>query len=136
MDRALRVTSQIAPVVLRADLPRDRAATYWSDEHARIVRRALPHVMEYNQHHFSTTDVGYWPATGMVGTISPEDYDGIAELRFAGVVGAVRNIPHSKAVYSTSRTPSRPSSATRPASLEGGGGPNDSTTASGIGPSS
>lgn len=45
------------------------------------------------------------PATGMVGTISPEDYDGIAELRFAGVVGAVRNIPHSKAVYFDEQNP-------------------------------
>ncbi len=45
------------------------------------------------------------PATGMVGTISPEDYDGIAELRFAGVVGAVRNILHSKAVYFDEQNP-------------------------------
>lgn len=76
------------------------------------------------------------PATGMVGTISPEDYDGVAELRFAGVVGAVRNIPHSKAVYFDEQNPFETVIGTRPASLEGGGGPNDSTTASGIGPSS
>ena len=63
-------TSALYPVRLRQDLPRDVASSYWAGPHAEIVTR-LPHLMEYNQYHFSRriTDTGL-PRT-KVGTAAP-----------------------------------------------------------------
>jgi len=83
-------TSAVMPVRLREDLPREVADAYWTNQHADIVRR-LPHVLEYTQHHFSATDHGYWPRTGMVGTIVPPSWpiDGIAETRFSSLAASL-----------------------------------------------
>src|SRR5438445_5383073 len=60
MNTPVPTTSAIYPVRLREDLPREVACSYWAGRHAELVRR-LPHLIEYNQHHFSATDHGYWP---------------------------------------------------------------------------
>ena len=61
MNTPVPTTSALYPVRLREDLARDVAYAYWAGPHAELVKR-LPHVVEYNQHHFSATDHGYWPA--------------------------------------------------------------------------
>jgi hypothetical protein len=87
--------SGIYPVRLREDLPRDVAGAYWAGPHAEIVRR-LPHIVEYRQHHFSATDHGYWPAIERVGTLMPPSWpvDGIAEVRFRGLLAALSLLAH------------------------------------------
>lgn len=91
--------------MLRADLPRSTASEYWAKTHASIVRSSLPHVVEYNQHHFSKDDHSYWPSAGVVGSLCPTDYDGIAELRFPSVFAALRNLPHSRPLYFDEQNP-------------------------------
>jgi hypothetical protein len=93
-------TSALYPVRLREDLPRDVAYSYWAGRHVEIVKR-LPHVVEYNQHHFSATDHGYWPATTTVGTTVPSSWplDGLSEVRMSSMVAALRIPLHMREVF-------------------------------------
>jgi hypothetical protein len=70
MPYPVKTTSYVSPIGLREDLPRENASEYWAGPHAEIVRR-LPGVIEYVQHHFSTTDHGFWPSSERVGTREP-----------------------------------------------------------------
>ena len=96
MDTPVPTTSALYPVRLRADLPRDVAYRYWAGQHAEIVKR-LPHVVEYNQYHFSATDHGYWPATPTVGTIVPPSWplDGLTEVRIEHGHGLADTAAHA-----------------------------------------
>jgi hypothetical protein len=87
----VNTTCGVYTVRLRTDLPRDVACSYWAGPHADIVRR-LPRVVEYNQHLFSATDHGFWPATTTVGTIVPSSWrtDGLAEVRFENMLAVLR----------------------------------------------
>ena len=100
MNTPVATTSAIYPVRLRADLPRDVAYAYWAGPHAEIVKR-LPHLVEYNQHHFSATDHGYWPATPTVGTIVPSSWplDGLTEVRLPSMAAAFRVPLHMREVF-------------------------------------
>lgn len=96
----IRTTSALYHVRLRDDLPREIARDYWAGPHAAIVQR-LPHLVEYTQHHFSTTDTGYWPATPTVATAIPTGWqlDGIAELRLRNAVSGAVVAAHSRDVF-------------------------------------
>ncbi|WP_435591341.1 hypothetical protein [Nocardia sp. bgisy118] len=100
MTKPLRTTSMLAPVMLRGDLPRDVATSYWSTRHAEKVRK-LPHLIEYNQRHFSTDDHGYWPASTGVGTAIPPQWrlDGCAEIRFRSAIAVPATAAHAREVY-------------------------------------
>ena len=100
MNTPVATTSAIYPVRLRADLPRDVAYAYWAGPHAEIVKR-LPHLVEYNQHHFSATDHGYWPATPTVGTTVPSSWplDGLTEVRLPSMAAAFRVPLHMREVF-------------------------------------
>ncbi|MGW0035192.1 hypothetical protein [Gordonia sp. NPDC003376] len=100
MAEFIHTTSAVMPVRLRQDIARPAAQEYWRGTHRDIVRR-LPLILEYNQHHFSTSDRGFWPATTGVGTLIPSDWelDGIAETRFPGALGAVRVPRHMGEVF-------------------------------------
>jgi hypothetical protein len=102
----VKTTSSVTPLRLRTDLPREKADSYWEHQHADIVRK-LKHITEYNQHHFSLTDHGYWPATEMVGTFVPPDWqlDGTAELRFPSAIGQLRNLPGVRPVVFDEQNP-------------------------------
>jgi len=93
-------TSALYPVRLRGDLQRDVAYAYWAGPHAEIVKR-LPHVVEYNQYHFSATDHGYWPATPTVGTTVPSAWplDGLSEVRMSSMAAALRIPLHMREVF-------------------------------------
>jgi hypothetical protein len=83
-----------------AGLPREIAHSYWAGKHAETVK-GLPHLMEYNQYHFSSTDHGYWPATEGVGTVvpSPRPIDGLTEVRFPSMAAAFRVPLHMREVF-------------------------------------
>ena len=100
MDTPVPTTSALYPVRLRADLPRDVAYRYWAGQHAEIVKR-LPHVVEYNQYHFSATDHGYWPATPTVGTIVPPSWplDGLTEVRMSSMATGLQIPLHMREVF-------------------------------------
>ncbi|MGW0035186.1 hypothetical protein [Gordonia sp. NPDC003376] len=100
MSHVHRTTSMVSPLMLRKDLTREHATTHWRTRHADLVRR-LPHVVEYNQLHFSATDHGYWPATDTVGTVVPSDWrvDGCSELRFTSTLGCARTGVKARPVY-------------------------------------
>ena len=69
---AMPTTAPLWPVANGPeDLPRQAAADYWAGRHGEIVKRSLPGIIEYVQHHFSPTDHGFWPATQTVGTQIP-----------------------------------------------------------------
>jgi hypothetical protein len=91
MNTPLLTTSALYPVRLRSDLPRDVACSYWAGPHAEIAKR-LPGLIEYNQHHFSAADHGYWPATPTVGTMVPPSWpiDGLSEVRLPSMSAALR----------------------------------------------
>src|SRR6516225_3321042 len=76
-------TSMVSPLMLRTDMPREAATTYWATTHAAKVTK-LPNIWEYNQRLFSATDHGFWPATPTVGTTIPPTWrlDGCSEIRF------------------------------------------------------
>jgi hypothetical protein len=100
MDMPVLTTSALYPVRLRGDLRRDVAYAYWAGPHAEIVKR-LPHVVEYNQHHFSATDHGYWPATPTVGTTVASSWplDGLSEVRMSSMAAALRIPLHMREVF-------------------------------------
>jgi hypothetical protein len=100
MKTPVSTTSALYPVRLREDLPRDVAFAYWAGPHAEIVKR-LPHVEEYNQHHFSVTDRGYWPASPTVGTTIPSSWplDGLTEVRVSSMAAALRIPLHMREVF-------------------------------------
>jgi hypothetical protein len=100
MNTPVPTTSAIYPVRLREDLARDVAYAYWAGPHAEIVKR-LPHVVEYNQYHFSATDHGYWPATPTVGTAVPSSWplDGLTEVRLSSMAAAFRVPLHMREVF-------------------------------------
>ena len=100
MNTPVPTTSALYPVRLRGDLPRDVAYAYWAGPHAEIVKR-LPHVVEYNQYHFSATDHGYWPATPTVGTTVPSTWplDGLTEVRMSSMAAALRIPLHMREVF-------------------------------------
>ncbi|BCI82177.1 hypothetical protein MTY66_38020 [Mycolicibacterium sp. TY66] len=95
-----RTTSLLAPLMLRSDLSRDAATTYWAKTHADKVIR-LPHLLEYNQRLFSSTDHGFWPATAGIGTSIPRTWhlDGCAEIRFTSAAAMLRTGLHSREVF-------------------------------------
>jgi hypothetical protein len=100
MNIPVPTTSAIYPVRLRADLPRDVAYAYWAGTHDEIVKR-LPHLVEYNQYHFSATDHGYWPATPTVGTMIPPSWplDGLTEVRLPSMAAGLRVPLHMREVF-------------------------------------
>jgi hypothetical protein len=100
MNTPVPTTSALYPVRLRGDLPRDVAYAYWAGPHAEIVQR-LPHVVEYNQHHFSAADYGFWPATPTVGTAVPSSWplDGLTEVRMSSMAAAMRIPLHMREVF-------------------------------------
>lgn len=100
MSRPVKTTSYMAPVWLRADLPRETALEYWSGPHAQIAGR-LPNMAEYVQRHFSPTDHGYWPSSPTVGTMIPPSWrcDGVAEVRFGSTAAALGMPLHMREVY-------------------------------------
>jgi hypothetical protein len=100
MNAPLRTTSALYPLRLRSDLPRDVARSYWAGPHAEIAKR-LPHLIEYNQHHFSATDYGYWPATDKVGTLVPPSWriDGLSEVRISSLAAASLIPLHMREVF-------------------------------------
>jgi len=100
MSTPVPTTSALYPVRLREDLARDVAYAYWAGPHAEIVKR-LPHVMEYNQYHFSATDHGYWPATPTVGTTVPSSWplDGLTEVRMSSMAAGLRIPLHMREVF-------------------------------------
>jgi hypothetical protein len=100
MNHPVPTTSGLYPVRLRADLSRDVACAYWAGTHAEIVR-CLPHLLEYNQYHFSATDHGYWPATPTVGTIVPPSWplDGLTEVRLPSMAAAFRVPLHMRELF-------------------------------------
>jgi hypothetical protein len=100
MNMPLRATSALYPLRLRSDLPRDVARSYWAGPHAEIAKR-LPHLIEYNQHHFSATDHGYWPATDKVGTLVPPSWriDGLSEVRLSSMAAALLIPLHMREVF-------------------------------------
>jgi hypothetical protein len=55
MTSPTRTTSLFCPLMLRGDLSREAATTYWANEHAAKVVK-LPNLLEYNQRLFSETD--------------------------------------------------------------------------------
>jgi hypothetical protein len=97
----VKTTSFLAPLMLREDLPRQAASDYWAGPHGEIVKRGLPGVIEYVQHHFSPTDHGFWPATRMVGTQIPASWrlDGYPELRFKNTAAALTTSLHMREVF-------------------------------------
>ncbi|GAF42991.1 MULTISPECIES: hypothetical protein [Rhodococcus] len=99
MNTPVPTISALYPLRLREDLPRDAACAYWAGPHAEIVR-GLPHLVEYNQHHFSPTDHGYWPAAQGVGTAVPPSWptDGLSEVRLSGMGAALRVPLHMRQV--------------------------------------
>ncbi len=96
----LLTTSALYPLRLRSDLPRDVACSYWAGPHAQIAKR-LPGLSEYNQHHFSAVDHGFWPATPKVGTMVPPSWplDGLTEVRLSGMAAALRVPLHMREVF-------------------------------------
>jgi len=82
-----KTTSFLGLLMLREDLTRDAATTYWSTTHGEIVKRSIPGLAEYIQRHFSPTDHSFWPATQTVGTQVPAHWriDGYAETTFKSV---------------------------------------------------
>jgi hypothetical protein len=87
--------------MLRDDVPRKAASDYWAGPHGEIVKRTLPGVSEYVQHHFSATDHGFWPSTQSVGTMIPESWriDGCPELRFRNTAAALLTPLHMREVF-------------------------------------
>ncbi|WP_433622019.1 EthD domain-containing protein [Nocardia sp. CA-120079] len=100
MTFPIHTSSMLSPLMLRGDMPREVATTYWASTHADKVEK-LPNLVEYTQRHFSTTDHGFWPATAGVGTRIPEDWrlDGCAELRFRSTVATLMTAPYAREVY-------------------------------------
>jgi hypothetical protein len=100
MDTPSCTTSALYPLRLRADLPRDVACSYWAGPHAEIAKR-LPHLVEYNQHHFCATDHGYWPATAKVGTMVPPSWpiDGLTEVRLSSIAAGLLIPLHMREVF-------------------------------------
>jgi 2,4-dienoyl-CoA reductase-like NADH-dependent reductase (Old Yellow Enzyme family) len=82
-----KTTTFLGLLMLREDLTRDAATTYWSTTHGGIVKRSIPGLAEYIQRHFSATDHGFWPTTETVGTQVPAHWrlDGYAETTFKSV---------------------------------------------------
>lgn len=98
----VRTTSFLAPLMVRADLPRATAMAYWAGPHADIVGPCIAGgASEYLQQHFSATDHGFWPATATVGTGIPADWrlDGFAEARFRSVPAMLSIPPHMRPVF-------------------------------------
>ncbi|OBI39704.1 hypothetical protein [Mycobacterium colombiense] len=99
MNPPTTTSSALYPLRLRADLDRDAAYAYWTTKHAQFAAH-LPHVVEYNQYHFSATDCGYWPVTPTVGTTIPDDWrtDGISEVRLPGLLRAAAMPLHMRGI--------------------------------------
>lgn len=100
MNVPTRTTSMLSPLMLRSDMAREAATTYWANTHAEKVKK-LPNLIEYNQRLFSATDHGYWPATRGVGNTVAETWrvDGCAEIRFRSVNAALATAVHAREVY-------------------------------------
>lgn len=100
MSRPVKTTSFVAPVWLRADMPRETVLGYWAGPHAQVVGQ-LPNMTEYIQWHFSPTDHGYWPSSPTGGTIVPPGWrcDGAAEVRFASTGAALTMPVRMREVY-------------------------------------
>jgi len=100
MIEPIRTTSMLSPLMLRSDMARDAATTFWANAHAEKVKK-LPNLTEYNQRLFSTTDHGYWPATTGVGTTVPDSWrvDGCAEIRFRSTAAMLMTALHAREVY-------------------------------------
>ncbi|MFE6923021.1 EthD domain-containing protein [Nocardia sp. NPDC057663] len=100
MTYPIRTISMITPLMLRGDLTREAATTYWAEAHAEKVKK-LPNIVEYNQRHFSPTDHSFWPSENGVGTIVPQEwkFDGLAELRFGKTALIPNTALHAREVY-------------------------------------
>jgi len=100
MIRPIRTTSMLSPLMLRSDMAREAATTYWANAHAEKVKK-LPNLIEYNQWLFSPAEHGFWPATPSVGTTIPETWrvDGCAEIRFRSLAAMLTTAPHAREVY-------------------------------------
>jgi hypothetical protein len=86
---------------LRSDLSRDVARGYWRGPHAERVG-AIPHLLEYRQHHLALEDHGFWRSPSMVGAEVPEDWrvDGMPEVTFDSVLGSVIGLgPAARSVF-------------------------------------
>jgi hypothetical protein len=97
----VKTTSFLCPLWLRGDLPRETASAYWAGPHGEIVKRSLPGVIEYVQHHFSATDHGFWPSSERVGTLIPPSWqvDGLPEIRFRSAAAALATPKHMRDVF-------------------------------------
>lgn len=100
MTAPTRTTSMLSPLMLRGDMPRDAATTYWAGTHAAKVTK-LPNLLEYNQRAFSTSDHGFWPPTPGVGTAIADAwrFDGCAEIRFRSAAAMLTTAAHAREVY-------------------------------------
>lgn len=100
MTAPTRTTSMLSPLMLRSDLSREAATTYWATEHADKVTK-LPNLLEYNQRLFSTADHGFWPQTPGVGTAIADTwcFDGCAEIRFRSTAAMLTTAAHAREVY-------------------------------------
>jgi len=100
MIRPIRTTSMVSPLMLRSDLAREGATTYWATDHAEKVKK-LPNLVEYNQRLFSTTDHGFWPATPGIGTTIAKTWrvDGCSEIRFRSAVAILMTGLRAREVY-------------------------------------
>jgi len=101
MPHPIKTTSFLSPLMLREDVPRQTASDYWAGPHAEIVKRSLPGIVEYVQHHFSATDHGFWPATQSVGTHIPATWriDGYPEVRFKSLAAALTTPLHMRDIH-------------------------------------
>ena len=101
MPHPIKTTSFLSPLMLREDVPRQTASDYWAGPHAEIVKRSLPGIVEYVQHHFSATDHGFWPATQSVGTHIPATWriDGYPEVRFKSLAAALTTPLHMSDIH-------------------------------------
>ncbi|OHV04439.1 EthD domain-containing protein [Mycobacterium talmoniae] len=100
MTHPTRTTSMLSPLMLRGDMTRDVATTYWATEHAEKVKK-LPNLLEYNQRLFSTTDHGFWPRAQGIGTAIDDTwrFDGCAEIRFRSTAAITATAVHAREVY-------------------------------------
>lgn len=75
----------------RDDLSRDAARAHWRGPHAQLVART-PGLLDYRQHHFSTSGEGSWPAIEGVETGIPAErrVDGMPEVILDGVTAPWR----------------------------------------------
>jgi hypothetical protein len=96
----IRTTSMVSPLMLRSDMTRKAATTYWAQDHADKVKK-LPNLIEYNQRLFSPTDYGFWPTTAGVGATVAEKWrvDGCSEIRFPSMAAMLATGVHAREAY-------------------------------------